>query len=942
METSYSTETEPPLPPPPVATLARPLSSEASVVSDGDVDSFFDFADALDTPPPTLEDKDMNTNEHARHRRELLDLVNRLRAMGLAAELELPQIACIGSQSVGKSSLIESISGIALPRATGTCTRCPIECRLKHSDAEWTANVLLRFESGKDGYTGPTKEIPFGKWCFPTQRHSAKLSILLGTALTSRDEVQERIRRAQLAILNPTIGSLSFLTSDENAQYRSRSFSQNCVIVELSGNQLSDLNFVDLPGIIANVSDDRNIGDIQLVEKLVTSYISRPSCLILLTISCENDFENQGAGRLARKHDPNGRRTIGVLTKPDRIEPDSEAPWISMIRGESNALRHGWFSVKQPSARQIDAGLSWEEARALDRQFFEDTSPWSTIDTAFRHRLGCANLIAHLGETLGKVILTRLPHICNEVDRLIDLNSKALATIPARSSLDPLAEVLQLITEFTRDVSRHVRGDSSSGRAGLVQALIASAKGFQDRLRGITPVFKPVSKDSSENGWTKTPDFLPKGETWPSRSELGLTYWLEDVVELAEGYVTESCEFPFAVKEELIVRTINSWHEPVEEMFDRAQKIFFERLTTLVDKHFRNHTYGGLRAAVMKIVVEKLEELKEATNQELKFLLKMESLPFTLNSHYYLDYRDKFLAHYKFYQGEQNEQIRRLRNPPSNTSSFPQQGQNAFAFTAQREQPVDHVEEALKNLRLAGLHGLKREDIVKLLPADFSQEAALEIMASVRAYYQGLFEPRSFQPLFTHSYGPQVAYKRFADNIPLAIDQRFIHAFDETISVTLVAGLSISAQDARERCAAWLAESQAVVRQRAELLDRKSRLTEAKKELLEIPGVSAMRDAMSKAAKKQRTGASRRVVASDAAVTSGPSSVTHAQVVVRDSSPDNSPRFGTPAVVEEAVSEVQAPQVIRATPSASVKPVGVFSSPLRAGAQPFTFSVGRP
>ncbi|KAG8697349.1 hypothetical protein FRC09_007916 [Ceratobasidium sp. 395] len=886
----------------PITPPAGPSPSEISVVSDGDADSFFDFADALDAPPPALEDKDMNTNEHARHRRELLDLVNRLRAMGLAAELELPQIACIGSQSVGKSSLIESISGIALPRAVGTCTRCPIEC----------------------------------------------------AALTSRDEVQERIRRAQLAILNPTIDSLSFLTSDENAQYRSRSFSQNCVIVELSGNQLSDLNFVDLPGIIANVSDDRNIGDIQLVEKLVTSYISRPSCLILLTISCENDFENQGAGRLARKHDSNGRRTIakltgspGVLTKPDRIESGSESPWISMIRGESNALRHGWFSVKQPSARQLDSGLSWEEARALDRQFFEDTSPWSTIDTEFRHRLGCANLIAHLGETLGKVILTRLPHICNEVDHLIDLNTKALAGLPARSSLDPLAEVLQLINEFTRDVSRHVMGDSRSGRAGLVQALVASAKGFQDRLRGITPVFKPVNKNSSENGWTRTPDFLPKGETWPSRSELGLTYWLEDIVELAEGYVAETwrglesfqacsiCaeswaeltsrplgEFPFAVKEELIVCTIDSWHEPVEEVFDRAQKIFFERLTTLVDKHFGSHAYGGLRAAVMlsrytiylrKIVVEKLEELKSATNQELKFLLKMESLPFTLNSHYYLDYREKFLAHYKFYQGEQNEQIRRLRKPPSNSAY---REQNTY-YTVQHEQPVDHVEEALKNLRLAGLHGLKREDMVKLLPADFSQEAALEIMASVRAYYQ-------------------VAYKRFADNIPLAIDQRFIHSFDETISVTLVAGLSISAPDARERCAAWLAESQAVIRQRAELLDRKSRLAEAKRELLEVPGVSAMRDRMSKAPKKQRMEASRPVATPGPVVSNLPLPATDTPIIrTRDSSPDSNNRLSY--AFEEVESEVVAPQegicIMDAEPA---EPVRVYPAPMRAEAQAFT------
>jgi hypothetical protein len=66
--------------------------------------------------------------------------------------------------------------------------------------------------------------------------------------MKSRDEVQERIRRAQLAILNPTIDSMSFLVSDEAAQYQSRSFSQNCVIVELSGDKLSDLNFVDLPG----------------------------------------------------------------------------------------------------------------------------------------------------------------------------------------------------------------------------------------------------------------------------------------------------------------------------------------------------------------------------------------------------------------------------------------------------------------------------------------------------------------------------------------------------------------------------------------------------------------------------------------------------------------------------------------------------------------------
>jgi hypothetical protein len=80
-----------------------------------------------------------------------------------------------------------------------------------------------------------------------------------------------------------------------------------------------------------------------------------------------------------------------------------------MIKNESESLRlrHGWFSVKQPSARQLEDGMSWSEARELDEKYFQDTAPWSTIEDDWRKQLGCSNLINHLGETLGKVILSR-------------------------------------------------------------------------------------------------------------------------------------------------------------------------------------------------------------------------------------------------------------------------------------------------------------------------------------------------------------------------------------------------------------------------------------------------------------------------------------------------------------------------------------------------------
>lgn len=58
-------------------------------------------------------------------------------------------------------------------------------------------------------------------------------------------------------------------------------------------------------------------------------------------------------------------------------------------------------------------------------------------------------------------------------------------------------------------------------------------------------------------------------------------------------------EFPFAVKEELITNIIKSWGDPVQEVFARAERIFVERLTKLVDHHFGKHAYGGLRGAVM-------------------------------------------------------------------------------------------------------------------------------------------------------------------------------------------------------------------------------------------------------------------------------------------------------------------------------------------------------
>lgn len=62
-------------------------------------------------------------NQHYEEKvRPCIDLVDSLRSLGVEKDLNLPAIAVIGDQSSGKSSVLEALSGVALPRGTGNST----------------------------------------------------------------------------------------------------------------------------------------------------------------------------------------------------------------------------------------------------------------------------------------------------------------------------------------------------------------------------------------------------------------------------------------------------------------------------------------------------------------------------------------------------------------------------------------------------------------------------------------------------------------------------------------------------------------------------------------------------------------------------------------------------------------------------------------------------
>ncbi|PSR80080.1 hypothetical protein PHLCEN_2v6810 [Hermanssonia centrifuga] len=352
-------------------------------------------------------------------RRKMLDLVNKLHSTGVQSDVDLPMIAVIGSQSAGKSSLIESISGITLPRASGTCTRCPTECRLSSTSEPWMCTVSLHFITDEHGKPlGQARNDRFGGPMF------------------DKSEVEERIRRAQRAILNPNTLSMRFLEGpDEDPIGRELTFSMNSICLQISGSDVADLSFCDLPGMIASGVDK------EIIENLVTAYIKKSSCIILLTVACETDWENQRGFDLAQTYDPEGKRTIGVLTKPDRIPPGKEERWIRFIKDEDKPLENGWFSVKQPDSKALQQGISWSEARAKEREYFGFTQCWSSLEFAYQQYLGTANLTERLSDILSALINKRLLELQDEPQKLIQRK--------VTGSLEPVAPLELSVNRWT-------------------------------------------------------------------------------------------------------------------------------------------------------------------------------------------------------------------------------------------------------------------------------------------------------------------------------------------------------------------------------------------------------------------------------------------------------------------------------------------------------------
>ncbi|KAF5374338.1 hypothetical protein D9758_004674 [Tetrapyrgos nigripes] len=734
--------------------------------------------------------------------RRMLDLVNRLHATGVQVDIDLPLIAVVGNQSAGKSSLIESISGITLPRASGTCTRCPTECTLSNSGTQWQCTVYIRTMTDASGQLlGEPRNDRFGP------------------VIYEKTKVEDRIRRAQRAILHPRLPMSQFLQGDSDDEVddpNAPTFSTNCVSLKISGPDVADLSFCDLPGLIRS-SGDGNTGDVELVEKLVESYIKKPSCIILLAVSCETDYQNQGALQLARRWDPNGERTVGVLTKPDRIPSGDELSWVRFLKNEvpGYTLNNNWYCVKQPGTTELRNGITWEQARANENNFFSMTPPWS------------------LSSILSDLISKRLPEIYTELDVSMKKTRAELEKLPKAPSRDPRNEITTLLFDFTKDLSSHLEGVPDSD--GLLQRIRPAQEDFRRNIRKSAPNFKPFEKKDGKSYRLRQFPFLENeneadddGDADDENAD-GLqastdtesedympdknAIYIDEVLKRAHEARTRELpgNYPHVVQEHYIKQFTKDWSEPAKMLCEFVHDLVSEIVFEMVHQHFKDFGLGLLERQIRLIMQEQLKSSLEVTMSYIVWLTGLEHRAFTLNTHYLSDYREKFLAHYKAARQHPEEK------PASTLSDL-----KGFYKAARRHPDVKTTfdskavspSEVLAGLVQMGYEGIQLSDLPKL--RSDPMEPALIIMADVRAYFQ-------------------VAYKRFADNVPLAIDAELVRGLERDIFNTLTSKLGIySESEGSEICQELAQENPQVSDRREELTKKLERMQSASRELAKL------------------------------------------------------------------------------------------------------------
>ncbi|KAK0496696.1 P-loop containing nucleoside triphosphate hydrolase protein [Armillaria luteobubalina] len=786
-------------------------------------------------------------DHYASRRKDMLAIVNQLHSIGAQTYIELPRIVVIGNQSAGEHFTVQIVS-ITVPRDAGTCTRCPMECRLASSEDPWCCQISIRYEFEPNG----------------GRRLKDVIERKFGDLIMKKSQVESMLRRAQWAVLNPKLSyehilGMSMHEMEHNFSNGTLRFSRNVVCVDLKDPTET----------------------VKLVEDMVVSHIAG-NCLILVALPMTDDVENQKALKLANLADPQGRRTIGVLTKPDMLPEGSvknRALWLDVVEGRRFPLKHGYYCTRHPDDADRSQGMTSEEARKAEMEFFSRTEPWNI--SIKPHYFGVKNLTAALSSLLIQVIQEALPKIQLEATQELQTCRDELERLPEPIVGDPATYMLQLITALCDDVNLHVRGSPQT------------TKMIQDNRAA----FAKQAPNFVSSG--KAKESVDDEESDEDRGVLTTSapFTVSDMRKHIQRSITRELpnNVPFDAKVALITSFQHSWPASVKSCFDDVRNTVLNTLLDCVD-HERLGRYDLLTHHLRSFVSEVTSEQYASCYKILEAILEVELSPFTQNLHYLDSSSEKWLAKYKGAKQERKSQpvpapVSALASKSAGSGISPKSPKMNSGVSDPRSAPINHnsdlsdesdsflqplptasqvpkrkfktnnrinagtpastsvpvvpiwdrhpstsgtflpaedisgpfasdkekMDKALAALAALGFTGLTAEDLEKLHPVD-EYETELKVMAEVRGYFQ-------------------VSYKRIIDYVPSLIDLKFVKAVGKALQPFLIKKFELGSNEANVKCAKYLAEDPVVTAVREELVVKKRRLEKAQEELYRFGGL---------------------------------------------------------------------------------------------------------
>ncbi|KAK0725115.1 dynamin family protein [Lasiosphaeris hirsuta] len=300
-------------------------------------------------------------------RAELLDLLDSIQLAGVGEDI-LPQIVVVGDQSSGKSSALTALTGIEFPRHQTACTQFATEIRLRRSS-----------------------ECP---------QHRIRAWILLDKTAPRSDE-----ERQALENFGKELAIEKFLPPGPHTIFASK----DKLVIEKSGPNLPALTLVDLPGLVKNANERQTTADLKLIEELSDIYMKDPASIILAVVSGAYEFVNAAILDKVTQWDPEGARTLGLLTKPDAADREhiTEEFIKLMMRRDSNKQYHfqlGWHVLLNPDA---SSRPTMQERKQREAQYWIG-SKWAKLPAYMR---GADALRSRLSRHLQNEIARRLPAI---------------------------------------------------------------------------------------------------------------------------------------------------------------------------------------------------------------------------------------------------------------------------------------------------------------------------------------------------------------------------------------------------------------------------------------------------------------------------------------------------------------------------------------------------